>query len=271
MVELIKEPFVIRALLCGLIISIVLSGLGVFLVLRRLSLIGDGLAHVSFGGVSLGILLGRFPIYVAMAISVLTSLGILKVKKIAHIHSDTAIGIVSSLGIASGVILSSLAGGFNIDIFSYLFGSILSVTDTDILISTIFATIFLSYLFLFYNDLLSTTFDEELAYAEGINVDRINAMLAILTGVTVVLGMKIVGLLLVTSLLILPAATSLQISRNFKATLFLSMAFGALSVILGILLSLVLDLPSGAMIVVVNFGVFLLTLLFPGGKPVSAN
>lgn len=260
MVEFLKEPFVLRAIVCGLILAILLSGLGLFLVLRRLSLIGDGLAHVSFGGVSLGVLLNGSPFYVAIPVCVLASIGILKIIKIARIHTDAALGIVSSLGIASGVILSTIGGGFNVEVFNYLFGSILSVTYEDVVASFIFTCLFLSYVFLFYGELVSTTFDEELAFVEGVNTERINTVLAVFTAVTVVMGMKIVGLLLVTSLLIIPPVTSLQFSKEFKTTFFLSIFFGVVSVVLGIALSLLFDVPAGSSIVLVNFCALLLAI-----------
>ncbi|MCX7857330.1 MAG: metal ABC transporter permease [Deltaproteobacteria bacterium] len=266
MVELIKEPFVTRAITCGLLISILLSGLGLFLVLRRLSLIGDGLAHVSFGGISLGILLERSPFYIAIPICVFASVGILKVRKVAKMYPDAAIGIVSSLGIASGAILSSLKGGFNVEILSYLFGSILSVTTEDMVLSLIFMVIFLAYTFLFYNDLVSSAFDEELAYAEGVDVEKINTVLSVFTAITIVLGIKVVGLLLVTSLLILPPVTALQFSTNFRATFLLSVLFGMTSVVVGIFISVVLDVPPGSSIVITNFGIFLIVLSLQGKK-----
>ncbi|MDW8003117.1 MAG: metal ABC transporter permease [Deltaproteobacteria bacterium] len=260
MIELLKEPFVLKAILCGVLISIPLSGLGLFLVLRRLSLIGDGLAHVSFGGVSLGILLGKSPLYFAIPVCVLASIGILKVKKVAKISPDAAIGIISSFGIASGIAISASKGGFNLEILNYLFGSILSINDRDLLVSLIFSSFFLSYVVLFYNDLVSTTFDDELAYAEGINVERINTILSIFTALTVVQAIKMIGILLVTSLLIMPPVTALQLSRGFKSTLLFSMIFGASSVVLGVGLSLIVDLPSGSSIVLVSFAILLVSL-----------
>lgn len=260
MIELVKEPFIIRAIVSGFLISILLSGLGLFLILRRLSLIGDGLAHVSFGGITLGVLLGNYPFYFAIPICVFASIAILKIIKAAKIHADAAIGIVSSVGIASGVIFATAKGGLNIEVFNYLFGSVLSVTIEEVVISFVFTFVFLAYVFLFYNELVSTTFDEELAYIEGINVDRTNLALSVFTSLAVVVGMKIVGLLLVTSLLILPPVTSLQFSKDFKTTFFLSILFGIISLLFGIWVSLIFDIPPGSSVALSSFALLLLSL-----------
>ncbi|MCS7280415.1 MAG: metal ABC transporter permease [Desulfobacterota bacterium] len=271
MVELFREPFILKAVVCGILISVPLSGLGLFLVLRRLSLIGDGLAHVSFGGVSLGILLGKSPLYFTIPFCVLASIGILKVRKAVKISPDAAVGIISSFGIASGIAISAWKGGFSLEVLNYLFGSVLSVHDEDLLIAFIFSIIFLGYLIFFYTDLISTTFDDELAYAEGINVERINTILGIFTALTIVQAIKIIGVLLVTSLLIMPAVTALQFSKGFKRTLFLSMIFGVISVVVGIGLSIVVDLPSGSSIVLVSFGILLLSVFFARKKRLTTG
>lgn len=253
MLEFLSYSFMQRALIAGSFIALACSMLGVQLVLRRLSLIGDGLSHVTFGGVALGIIFGFYPIYVAIPVVVVCSIGILKLTERAKIDSDAAIGIISSLGIATGVILASLSGGFNVDLFSYLFGNILAISEEDVIISIILSLIILIILFFFYAEIFSVTFDEEFARTSGVNTKRINLILVIMTAITVVLAMKVVGIMLTSALLILPAVSAFQIANSFKNSLLLSSLIAIMSVIIGIFLSFFLNLPSGAFIIVVNF------------------
>jgi zinc transport system permease protein len=253
--------FIIRAFIAGSFIAIICSILGVLLVLRRLALIGDGLAHVTFGSVAVGLLLRQSPEFVAIPIVMASSLGIMKLMQKARLYGDAAIGIVSSLGIAGGVIIASLSGGFNVDLFSFLFGNILAVSRAEVVTSIILSLIVLAVVSFFYNEYFSTTFDEEFATISGINVRKINSMLVLLTGVTVVLTMKVVGILLTSALLILPAVTALQLAKSFRNTMILSSVAGTSSVVIGIYASFILDLPTGATIVVVNFLFFIAAFL----------
>lgn len=258
----LQYGFIQRALIAGSFIALLCSILGVLLVLRRLSLIGDGLAHVTFGGVAVGLLLRQHPVYVALPIVMLSSLGILKLTEKARLYGDAAIGIVSSLGIAGGVLLASVAGGFNVDLFSFLFGNILAISKIEVITSIILAITVLIIISLYYNEHFATTFDEELAKVSGIDTKKINSLLVVLTGVTVVLTMKVVGIMLTSSLLILPAVTALQIARSFKNTIVISSVAGILSVLLGIYISLMLNFPAGATIVLVNFVFFISALSY---------
>ncbi|MBS3919150.1 MAG: metal ABC transporter permease, partial [Deltaproteobacteria bacterium] len=169
---------------------------------------------------------------------------------------------VSSIGIAFGVLLASLAGGFNIDLFSYLFGNILAISREEMIFSILLSGVVLLVIVFFYHDLLSITFDEESAKAAGIKTKRINTILFLLTAVTVVLTMKAVGILLTSALLILPAVTSLQISKGFKASLLFSSLVGVLSVIGGIFISFGLNFPTGATIVLFNFCIFMAVFVY---------
>lgn len=253
---MLSYGFMQRALIGGTLIAILCSVLGVFLVLRRLSLIGDGLSHVTFGSVAIAILFRLNSLYTTLAIIPIVlacSLGILKLTQRARIFGDAAIGIVSALGIATGVMLASLAGGFNVDLFSYLFGNILSITTSELILSAILFLVVISGVAAFYNDLFASTFDEELAKSSGIDTERINAVLVLLTALTVVLAMKVVGVMLISALLILPAATALQLAKGFKAAIVSSALFGVGTVIVGITLSFGLNLPTGATIVMINF------------------
>jgi len=258
MFELFQYHFIQKAIVAGCFIGVLCSTLGVFLVLKRLSLIGDGLAHVTFGSVAVGLLLRSQPMYAAVPLVMLSSLGILRLIERARLYGDTAIGIVSSLGIATGIILVSISGGYNVDLFSYLFGSILSISNTEVITSIVLSVIVMLMVLLFYNELASTTFDEEMAKVSGIKTRRINEILVVLTALTVVLAMKVVGIMLVSALLILPASAALQTAKSFKATIIVAGIIAVFSVISEIWISFAANLPSGGTIVIINFSIFML-------------
>jgi zinc transport system permease protein len=265
--EIISYGFVQRALLAGILIAVSSSILGLFLVLRRLSLIGDGLAHVTFGSVAVILLIGISPLYITLAalpLVMLSSLAILQLTRAKRIHGDAAIGIISSLGIAVGIILASLAGGYNVDLLSYLFGNILTVNQTELWLSFIVFLIVLFTIIFFYHDLFAVTFDEELAQTMGIKTKRINVILLLLTAVVAVLAMKVAGIMLVSAMLILPPLTALQLSISFRMTIIAAVCFSILSVISGIIFSFLLNLPAGGTIVICNVG--LLIIIFGAKK-----
>ncbi len=249
--------FIQRAYLAGSFIAVLCAILGLFLVLRKLSLIGDGLSHVSFGAIALGLFFGVYPFYVAVPLVVLSSFLILKLTKKARVYGDAAIGIVSSVGIAGGVILASLSRGFNVDLFGYLFGNILAISNQEVYLSVGLSLFVLFVVLLLYNDLFSATFDEEYAKVSGIKTERLNVVLISLTAVTVVLAIKVVGIMLVSSLLILPAVSALQVSRGFKTAMLVSSVVAVMSVLVGITVSFYVDIPAGATVVFVNFLIFL--------------
>lgn len=255
LVEILSFSFIQRAIIAGSLIAAVCSILGVFLVLRRMSLIGDGLAHTTFGSVAVVLLLGASPLYVTLAalpLVMISSLAILKLTHSRKIHGDAAIGVVSSIGIAAGIVLASLSGGYNVDLFSYLFGNILTVNQTELLLSLIIFIAVAGSVFFFYHDLFAVTFDEELARSMGVKTKRINIILFILTAVAAVLAMKVTGIMLVSALLILPPLTALQLSVSFKMTIFISVICSILSVICGIIFSFLLNIPAGGTIVICN-------------------
>ena len=265
--DILNYEFIRHAIGAGILIAAVSSILGVFLVLRRFSLIGDGLAHVTFGSVAVVMLIGVSPIYITLAalpLVMLSSLAILKLTRSKLIQGDAAIGIVSSIGIATGIILVSLSNGYNVDLFSYLFGNILTVTQTELILSLIVFIIVVAAVIIFYNDLLAVTFDEELARTMGVKTNRINLILFILTAVAAVLAMKVAGIMLVSAMLILPPLIALQLSLNFKMTIIAAVFFSILSVICGIITAFWLNLPAGGTIVIINI-VFLL-LVFGAKK-----
>ena len=258
--EMLSYGFMQRALIGGSLIAILCSVLGVFLVLRRLSLIGDGLAHVTFGSVALALFFRLHSIYMTLAIIpvvLASAMGILKLGQKAKIYGDAAIGIVSAIGIATGVMLASIAGGFNVDLFSYLFGNILSISSSELVIAAVLFGIVITCVVVFYNELFASTFDEELAKSSGLDTDRINSVLVLLTALTVVLAMKVVGIMLISALLILPAVSALQVAKGFKTAIVCSACIGVSTVIVGISLSFALNLPTGAAIVLFKFFIFL--------------
>src|SRR4030043_2273513 len=188
--------------------------------------------------------------------------GIMKLMQKDRLYGDAAIGIVSSLGIAGGVLIASISGGFNVDLFSFLFGNILAISKAEVVTSIVLSIVVLLVITLFYNEYFSTTFDEEFARVSGINVQKINTLLVLLTGITVVLTMKVVGIMLTSALLILPAVTALQIAKSFKHAMVISSIIAIASVSIGIYFSLMLNLPTGATIVMINLLAFITSFLF---------
>ena len=253
--EILSYGFIQRALLAGTLIAVLCSVLGVFLVLRRLALIGDGLAHVTFGSTAIALALKLYAaasLLASLPIVLLSSLGILKLTEKARLSGDTAIGVVSALGISSGIILASLGGGYNVDLLSYLFGNILAISSEETLLAAGLFCVVALLLGLFFHDLTAVTFNEELARVGGVPTNLINAVLVMLTSLSVVLAMKLVGIMLISSLLILPAATALQSARSFRGCIVMAALQGGCSVIAGIFVSFALNLPTSATVVLIN-------------------
>ena len=258
----LQYSFIQKAFLAGSFVAIVCSALGLFLVLRKMSLIGDGLSHVSFGAIALGLFFGIYPFYVAVPVVMIASVLILKISEKTKIYGDSAIGIVSSVGIAGGVILASVSHGFNVDLFSYLFGNILAISNIEVILSIILSIIVLLVIYFFYWDLFSATFDEEYAKTTGVKTNSINILITLLTSITVVLSVKMVGIMLVSALLIIPAITALQLTKGFKMTMIVGGMASLISVLLGITTSFFFDLPAGATIVIINAVFFILAFLY---------
>jgi zinc transport system permease protein len=254
--------FLQRAFLAGIFIAVACALLGVFLILRRDAMIGHGLAHVTFAGVALGLFLNVMPLAVALVVAVGASLLIMNLKVKAGLHGDTAIAIFSSVGFALGIMLVTLSHSFNVDLFSYLFGEILAIEMSEVLFSIILAFVVVLLVVLNYHKFMYMTFDRESAKASGIKVDRLDSLLTVLTAVTVVLGMKVVGILLVSALVVIPAAAGLQIASSFKQAIVLSTCISVTSVVLGLMLAFLLDLPASGSIVLLSFLAFVLMFVF---------
>jgi len=248
--------FLQRALLAGIFVAIACSILGLFLLLRRDAMIGHGLAHVTFGGVALGLFLNMMPLATALGVTVLASWAVIKLKEKAGLHGDTAIAIFSSVGMAIGISLATLAHNLNVDLLSYLFGDILAIEPLEVWFSVGLAAAVVASILVNYHKLMFLTFDREAARAAGISPRRFDFQLTVLTAVTVVLGMKVVGILLVTALLVMPAAAGLQLASNFKQALWISAAVAFLSVTVGLAAAFAFDLPASAAIVLLAFAIF---------------
>ena len=254
--EILHFSFMQRAIAAGLLIAVACSVLGVFLVLRRDAMLGHGLAHVTFGGVALGLLISVSPIWTALVVAILAAVLLLKLREAAGLHGDTAIGIVSSVGFALGIVIASVSGRFSVELFSYLFGNILAIGPGEVWTSAILAVAVVLTVILNYNDLVAITFDRELAKTSGIPVGRLDLILAVLSAVTVVLAMKVVGLLLVAALIVIPAATALQVAGNFRLAIVWSCAVGMVSVLGGLWISYYMDIPSSGSIVLLEAVLF---------------
>lgn len=257
----LQYTFIQNALVAGAFIALMCSTLGLFLVLRKMSLIGDGLAHVSFGAIALGLFLGIYPFYVAIPIVMLGSIFVLKISEKAKVYGDAAIGIVSAVGIASGVMFASKSKGFTVDLMSYLFGNILSISTAEVVLTMGISLFVLVIIFIYYWDLFSATFDEEYAKTTGVNTGFINILLTLLTAITVVLSVKVVGVMLASALLIIPAVTALQLAKGFRTAMIVSAVVALISVLLGVIVSFYLDLPAGATIVLVSAVIFTMSLI----------
>ncbi|MBV5338725.1 MAG: metal ABC transporter permease [Deltaproteobacteria bacterium] len=259
LLEILSYGFIQRALLAGTLIALLCSVLGVFLVLRRLSLIGDGLAHVTFGSTAIALALhiySAMSLLVSAPIVMLASLGILKLSEKGRLSGDAAIGLVSALGISVGIILASVGGGYNVDLLSYLFGNILSIRSEEVVVAGLLCLGVMLLLTLHYQELFAISFSDELAKVSGIRTSYINSILVVLTALSVVLAMKLVGIMLISSMLIVPAAGALQLARGFKVCILLAAIQGCCSVVIGIIISIMSNLPASATIVMVNLLIF---------------
>ena len=258
--QMLSTAFIQRAFIVGILAALLSSLLSVFVVLKRVSLLGDGLAHSSFGGLALGFYLGLPPLWIAGIVSVLAAIGITKSQRTKKIAGDAAVALFLVLGLASGIVLISLAHGYGFNIESLLFGSILLVTNDQIFETLGMLLITVVLISLFFKELVLITFDETQARAAGVSTSFFDYLFSVLAGVTVVVSIPVVGVLLIAALLVLPGLASLQITRSFRQSIFLSMIFGVSSVILGLLGSIIIDTASGATIVLASLGIFLATV-----------
>jgi zinc transport system permease protein len=263
LLHMLGQAFIQRAFFAGIILAILSSILSIFIVLKRVSLIGDGLGHTAFGGLALGYFLGiqQLVNWVASIAVILGSIGITKAIRSARISGDAAVALFLQLGLAAGGMLLSLARGFGVNLESLLFGSIILVNYEQLYVALAVLIATLAIVFAFYKELVLVTFDETQAKAAGVRTWFFDYLVSALAGVVVMAAIPIVGVLLISALLVLPALTSLQVSRSFKQTMILSPVFGFLTVVLGLLLCIILDTAPGATIVVVGLAIFLFVVV----------
>lgn len=254
--EMFSYSFIIRGMIVGGLVALCASMLGVMLVLKRYSMIGDGLSHVSFGAMAVGLAFGAAPLKAAIPVVMLAAIILLRISENSRIKGDAAIGLISSSAIAIGITVNSLAGGTNIDLNSYMFGSVLAISKEDVGICVILSVLALSLFFFCYHGIFAITFDEDFAKATGIQVNLYKTLLSVLTAVVIVIGMRIMGTLLISSLIIFPALTAMRLFKNFKAVMFCSVIISVVCFFTGITLSYIYEIPTGAGIVLSNLFCF---------------
>lgn len=252
--EVFGYDFMQRALLSGSVIAVLCSVVGIFLVLRRYSLFGDAMAHSSFGGVALGLLMGVYPMWMAYVVSIVSAILITRLREKFDISGDAAIAVLLSSGIAAALVIIGLSGGFSIDIFSFLFGSILLVSVNDTILVLALTGGILMVVAVLFRQILYSTFDEKQAKVSGINVERINYLLILMAGLTVVTAIQLVGVLLISALFVIPNVAAMMLGKGFKLTIMLSIMISVSSVIAGIVVSYIFDIaPAGCIVLLAIF------------------
>lgn len=262
MIEMLSYTFMQKALITGILVATACSILGTFLILKKFALIGHGLSHISFGGIATGLLFNITPLISALIFSLIGAIGILKLKEKSKLHADTSIGIISYTSLGLGIFIVSIAKGFNVDILSYLFGSILAIKDIELILSIALAIIVILFIIIYNKDLLYVSFDEESAKVSGININFLNTMLVILTAITIVSSMNVVGLMLASALMIIPPAAALQLKVSFRKTIILAAIIGIISVITGLTAAYYYDFAASGTIVITCALIFLILLTF---------
>lgn len=258
LINMFSYAFMQRALIGGLLISICASILGVSLVLKKNSMIGDGLSHVGFGAIAIATVLGFAPVYFTIPVVIIASYFILKLDEHSKIHGDAAIALLAASSLAIGIFVISVTSGVNTDLNNYLFGSILSMGTDDLVLSVILA-LMVGFLFIFcYNKIFALTFDEKFAKSTGVNTSFYNGVIAVLCSVTIVLGMQMMGALLISSLIIFPALSSMQVFKTFKVVIISSAVISSFCFITGLIISFIFETPTGSSIVLVNLVMFII-------------
>ena len=257
-VDMLSFPFIRRALLVGIFVSLCAALLGVSLVLKRFSMIGDGLSHVSFGALSVALAFGWAPLQFSIPVVAVAAFFLLRITERANVKSDAAIAVVSAASLAIGIIVTSLKTGINTDVASYMFGSILAICKEDVWVSLILSIAVLGLFALCYHRIFAITFDENFAQATGVSVSFYNTLIAILTAITVVLGMRMMGALLISSLIIFPALSSMRLFKRFSLVVLCAAILSVVCFCAGMAGSYQFDTPVGASVVVANLVIFLL-------------
>lgn len=260
MIDMLSMTFMQKALIAGLLVGFLGSYFGVFIVQRKMSFMGDGLAHAAFGGIALGLLLETEPMWIAVPFTLIISIGITLIRDKTSLEMDTSIGIFFALSVALGIIFISLRKHYTTDAFTYMFGSILSVNTSDLIISSIIVVISIVLSFKFWRKWAYATFDPELAKADKLNTKFDDYLLSALISISIVISIKLVGIVLIASFLVIPAASARLLSSTFFKMTMLSVIFGLISSLVGLFLSYFLDLPSGATIILIQAIIFFIAM-----------
>lgn len=256
--QMFSYPFIMRAFIVGILVSLCAALLGVSLVLKRYSMIGDGLSHVSFGTLSIAVAVGMAPLKLSIPVVILAAFFLLRLRENGPLRSDAAIAMMSAASLAIGITVTALTTGMTTDVCSYMFGSILAVKKEEVTLSIILSCFVLGMFIFCYNKIFAVTFDENFARATGVKVGFYNSLIAVLTAITIVLGMQMMGAMLISSLIIFPALTSMRLFKSFRSVVICS---GILSVVcfsIGLTMSYLYNTPAGASVVLVNLAAFIL-------------
>ena len=251
-IEMLSYPFMTRAFLVGSLVALCSALLGVSLVLKRYSMIGDGLSHVGFGAMAIAAAMNVAPLTIAIPVVILAAILLLRISGNAKIKGDAAIALISTTSLAVGVMVISLTTGMNTDVYNYMFGSILAMSAEDVKLSLVLSFFVLILFIVFYHKIFAITFDETFARATGVKAGVYNTLIAVLTAVTIVLGMRMMGALLISSLIIFPALTSMRVCRTFKSVIINAAVISVVCLIAGVTLSYVAATPAGASVVLAN-------------------
>ncbi len=257
--EFFSYPFVIRALISGVLISLSASLLGVNLVLKRFSMLGDGLSHVSFGTAAIALALGVAPLKISIPIVIIAAVLLLRLNKSSKMKGDAAIAVVSSGALAIGIAVATITTGFNTDISNYMFGSILSIAESDVYISIAVSVVVILLCIFFYNKLFVVSFDEDFALSCGTRVSAYNLLSAIMTAIIVVIGMRMMGALLISSIITVPVLSAMRICKRYKGVTILASIISVSAFVVGLIISFFYDIPAGASVVIVNLSIFSIT------------
>ncbi|MEM4231448.1 MAG: metal ABC transporter permease [Candidatus Nitrosocaldus sp.] len=255
MLEILAYTFMQKALIAGIAIGAACSILGLFLVLRRYSLFGDALAHVALSGVAIGLFFNIYPLWTALLTSVTASLGITRLRQSIRMQGDALIAVLLIFGVAVAVLLISASGGFKVDLFSYLFGSITLISNEDMLTAVVASIAILASVMALKDKLFYMALDERQAKISGLNIALLNYIFMIMASIMVIVAMRLVGILLVSSLIVIPNIAAMMLGRGFKATMLISLCISLTSVIVGIITSYYLNVATSGMIVVVCIGI----------------
>lgn len=251
-IEMLSYPFMTRAFLVGSLVALCSALLGVSLVLKRYSMIGDGLSHVGFGAMAIAAAMNAAPLTIAIPVVIVAAILLLRISGNAKIKGDAAIALISTTSLAVGVMVISLTTGMNTDVYNYMFGSILAMSAEDVKLSLVLSVFVLILFIVFYHKIFAITFDETFARATGVKAGVYNTLIAVLTAVTIVLGMRMMGALLISSLIIFPALTSMRVCRTFKSVIINAAVISVVCLIAGLTLSYVAATPAGASVVLAN-------------------